>query len=889
MKKKKTAAAFLSTVMFCTALPAFPAVHAADTALPAWVPQNFEKALEFQNTYGKTHAADGVYCIVERMKNDLNPQCAEQLSIGAAERIFQTEIRYEVQDGMPDLESMSAKERAEWEANAEQRRMEEQYNADVQYFVSVWKPTQAGDNEIVRQYQFNPGGQRDATLPMPETFTFTAADDTLAVAETGWRAVTPDCKTEYAAFIEEHGNFYTEDGGLVLAGTVNYSTGADMSMEVEWNGEKMAAEHTANCRAQGMTEAPPGSAEDYVKYYEIARTGVISAKITWTEADPDHTQTTVSKKYQADTTANNRIFLTELTNTEVPDWAPQTVGAACDFHNNHGDTYVADDTICIVTRHWSKDMERLPLAGSGNCRTLLDAWYETDGPISYNQPQAYYHVTVYKPEEAKTVAFYDYDTKKDKKEAEYVFAVDEDLHVTETDWRGFVPDCGSEARLFKIAPGQFGLGDNYMNACNVDGIGSYVVFAAQDFAGISSERVEFRLEKDGEETALTWVNCALHITHPASVDGAEEIAYAKITEPGTYTAILANKRQNFEKQITLNAVKNTDGTITVLRENEEAVPAWVPVGAEACADFCEAYGDFRAEKGLLCLCLPYEEQGDDYHVLDDPSPIGDFAEHKVIWSRQYVEGEPNGVRKGYRVVVIKVTTEGNVGMKWVKVTQDGDIRNLECEKVLFFTADKDLNIKNGHTAEDDFSFLPQSFADAKALYEKNGAISVQNGYIVCCGQTNLSTGYDILTETAGDAGAEIVKKAAFSFEPDDGATGGNRTYQFYVLKPKQKGQLKVKAIHARKWDLSDGSTVLDTKYYTVGEDLSLKEFKVKAGDLSNDGKQDAADAVVLSKYLSGTGTLDGNLFFAADLNNDNRINAADLTCMKRQLIYAKNA
>ncbi|MBP0967225.1 MAG: dockerin type I repeat-containing protein, partial [Oscillospiraceae bacterium] len=63
----------------------------------------------------------------------------------------------------------------------------------------------------------------------------------------------------------------------------------------------------------------------------------------------------------------------------------------------------------------------------------------------------------------------------------------------------------------------------------------------------------------------------------------------------------------------------------------------------------------------------------------------------------------------------------------------------------------------------------------------------------------------------------------------------------------------------------------------------------KAGDLSNDGKQDAADAVVLSKYLSGTGTLDGNLFFAADLNNDNRINAADLTCMKRQLIYAKNA
>ena len=256
----------------------------------------------------------------------------------------------------------------------------------------------------------------------------------------------------------------------------------------------------------------------------------------------------------------------------------------------------------------------------------------------------------------------------------------------------------------------------------------------------------------------------------------------------------------------------------------------------------------------------------------------------MIWSRQYVEGEPNGVRKGYRVVVIKVTTAGNVGMKWVKVTQDGDIRNLECERVLFFTADKDLNIKNGHTAEDDFSFLPQSFADAKAFYEKNGAISVQNGYIVCCGQTNLSTGYDILTETAGDAGAEIVKKVSFSADSADGATGGNRTYRFFVYKPTQKGLLKVKVLHAREWDLSDGSTILGTKYYTVGADLSLTELTVKTGDLSGNGKQDVADAVALTKYLGGEGKLEGKQFFAADLNNDNRVNAADLTCLKQQIM-----
>ncbi len=46
--------------------------------------------------------------------------------------------------------------------------------------------------------------------------------------------------------------------------------------------------------------------------------------------------------------------------------------------------------------------------------------------------------------------------------------------------------------------------------------------------------------------------------------------------------------------------------------------------------------------------------------------------------------------------------------------------------------------------------------------------------------------------------------------------------------------------------------------------------------------------MALSKYLGGTGRLEGRQFFAADLLNDNRINAADLSVMKRWLMEIKN-
>ena len=68
MKHKKTLSAVLSAVMFCTAMPTIPAIHAAEFSpgfgVPNWVPQTYEDACEFSNTYGSTYVDDDLIGIV---------------------------------------------------------------------------------------------------------------------------------------------------------------------------------------------------------------------------------------------------------------------------------------------------------------------------------------------------------------------------------------------------------------------------------------------------------------------------------------------------------------------------------------------------------------------------------------------------------------------------------------------------------------------------------------------------------------------------------------------------------------------------------------------------------------------------------------------------------
>ena len=71
---------------------------------------------------------------------------------------------------------------------------------------------------------------------------------------------------------------------------------------------------------------------------------------------------------------------------------------------------------------------------------------------------------------------------------------------------------------------------------------------------------------------------------------------------------------------------------------------------------------------------------------------------------------------------------------------------------------------------------------------------------------------------------------------------------------------------------------LDRGIYTVKSGNGI-------GDMKLDGQVNTADAVALQQYLLTVRTLNTEQAAQADLNGDGRLNAIDLTLLKRMLMF----
>ena len=582
--------------------------------------------------------------------------------------------------------------------------------------------------------------------------------------------------------------------------------------------------------------------------------------------------------------------------TEVPDWVPADFKEACSFDNTYGSTRVKDDIICIVTRHIKeKTTQRLPLLGSGNCKTLADVWYKGE-----DTAYPYYHVTVYQPEEAKTVVFYDYNTESGKEspqEDQYIFAVDPALQVAETDWRCVVPDCITEYKDFIAETGStYGLGRDAFTACNIGGRGCYVIMAAGS-SGFAGSFMDSTVTVNSSKQQLQTSGCNYEYDGPEPTDqGSNFVRYLQITEPAEIEAVFTHRIENKNLQLEpfsvtkkLKAEKDSSGIITVSAADEPAAEEeWRQYVPDTSA---EAYTFLRSE-GLVSSSEPYNEfnidnRGDyliaaaaTYGGLSRAMAMIELTKDGKLLNMTSVDCKP--------AASAEHPVDGECLISYAKITEPctikAFIRNSEkdFQKETTITVTEDADGKLCFAAEDEFAFLPKSFDEADTFFRTNGAISEHNGYIVCCGETNRTTGYSILTDTAGSAGAEVVKKVQFSQSEDTLMDGADQTYQFFVLKPLRTGKLKVTVRHAREWSPDEGK-ILQTKFYYVRDYLALDELMIKMGDVDVNGLIDTADLVLLSKYLYGAGDLAELQFFAADLSNDNRLSAADLSLLKRQV------
>ena len=66
--------------------------------------------------------------------------------------------------------------------------------------------------------------------------------------------------------------------------------------------------------------------------------------------------------------------------------------------------------------------------------------------------------------------------------------------------------------------------------------------------------------------------------------------------------------------------------------------------------------------------------------------------------------------------------------------------------------------------------------------------------------------------------------------------------------------------------------------------VTVTVLGARRGDIDRDGEADLADAVLLMRYLLGEDVLDDAQGALADLDGNGRLNAADLTQLKRLLL-----
>ncbi|MBP0966055.1 MAG: dockerin type I repeat-containing protein, partial [Oscillospiraceae bacterium] len=321
-------------------------------------------------------------------------------------------------------------------------------------------------------------------------------------------------------------------------------------------------------------------------------------------------------------------------------------------------------------------------------------------------------------------------------------------------------------------------------------------------------------------------------------------------------------------------IRRNDGSLFVVRMPDESIPSWAPTNFERASNFPL----YEAVGGKFVLCIPYTVSDDFDYVLDDPGMAGGSANHKLLSVERYTDGN-----RGYLVEVYNVLSEGNFGMKWLRVPKEG--KSVTQERLYTLSFDVSETLLAHESALD--SLFPADYDSAS----KAEPIVVKNGFLICTGYGSGSTGFKTIVEIDGSAIADPVTSRYNSVEYtptslDGGRPSGGTTYESFAYKPVQEGILKVKVVSGRTFNRSEDS-VLGTKYFKVNADLSLTEITVTKGDLDGDGKTTTADLVALSKYLSGAGTLSEKQFYAADMRDDSRINAADLSAMKQKLLSAK--
>ena len=165
----------------------------------------------------------------------------------------------------------------------------------------------------------------------------------------------------------------------------------------------------------------------------------------------------------------------------LPEWIPSDFDSASEFRNTYGATHIDNGLICIVCpdrarKGRSEDTYGFELRATENMGQELKheiytyEYTETCFDVFVYKPQKQGNIdlTVVDPHDQVKPSDNDTDSETEPSEiAEYNFAVDQNLNITETDIFSWLPDSMTEYSAYTKKNGEVSVKDNYVVFCTM--------------------------------------------------------------------------------------------------------------------------------------------------------------------------------------------------------------------------------------------------------------------------------------------------------------------------------------------------------------------------------------------------------------------------------------
>lgn len=287
---KKLVAMMSAMVMCFSAMPICTAYAETDVdvmpeipvdvqdVLPEWIPQNFTEALDFDNTYGKTHIEDGLICCVRVKSKDERLEYSTEYSDDSQfELLLNETYNFELPEKPDESDEEAYQEYLDFLYSNGISEFEVENNLiyiNFEYEVTVYSLKATESVEINWIEKHKNSGNTDIT-----TLSFESSADG-EVTETDLYGWLPDTMGEGYSFMKNNGEISVHDDYIVICSDICWDGGYSMVVEQDGMAKLELAEKEVSSYRY-ITQVCGGSSTE-VQLYKPVTSGTV--KVTFKEA-----------------------------------------------------------------------------------------------------------------------------------------------------------------------------------------------------------------------------------------------------------------------------------------------------------------------------------------------------------------------------------------------------------------------------------------------------------------------------------------------------------------------------------------------------------------------------------------------------------------------------